>query len=76
MMRAEQGRESLTAGALQSRSSAAHGIANEICSLTRRAMRDGWGRSRGERRREGGVGEKGRKEAGRNNSRRRESDEK
>lgn len=54
MMRAERGRDSLTAGALQSRRSAAHGIANEICALTRRAKRDGWGRSRGERWREGG----------------------
>ena len=44
MMRAEQGRDSMTAGALQSRSSVAHGIANEICAFARRPMRvDGAG---------------------------------
>jgi len=31
MMRAEQGHDSMTAGALQSTGALAHGIANEIC---------------------------------------------
>lgn len=47
MMRAERGRDSMTAGALQRRGSVAHGIANEICAFTLLAMRNGWGGMRG-----------------------------